>query len=308
MMRLKYLLTLITLAGWRVAETVFSQASLPGHAFSILAAAILLAAEFFLLSVLSRGRREGASVLRLGNGFLLSGPPTLAAIFSAAFIVYLMKFHYSCTSNCWVPEAFVPHITAFIIWGIWFSFEFYVVIFVASFIAEFAEIVSSFRGEMRTGSTALRSSLGSRRLKCSLTAIVLTGWYAQAVYFELPVAVGVLLALATSLLLAVLLLALPIPTGRTDRSIFELGAAFLLAGPLALAAAIANGIAILDISSGNACVFYDCGWFALGDDRMLLSIVVAATVTLAFYAIIIFEFVFVALIPELEKLLAWKAE
>src|SRR2546430_2168481 len=167
MMRLKNLLTLLILSGSRISVAAFSDGSSAGYAFLVLVATVLLAAVFVLLSSPTRGKEDA---FELGSSFLLSGLPALAAIFSAALVIFQMNRNLcNLFRGCSWSFAFWIHTPNFIFSLVGNIFVFSATILAASFIAQLTKTMLRFRDGMVSGCFAFHSFLKSRRLKCALT-------------------------------------------------------------------------------------------------------------------------------------------
>lgn len=91
MMRLKYLLVLVTLTSWFLAEVLFVDGFLM-FAFGIVAAGYAAAVLLMALSALAQKMGKDEPEIGLGMKFLLSGPPTLAGAISVSILIYLMNY------------------------------------------------------------------------------------------------------------------------------------------------------------------------------------------------------------------------
>src|SRR5436305_1413274 len=96
MMRLKYILVMVTLASWFFATIFTATGSNFRLAFSAVATAYILAVLFLALSALVRKIRNEELTFDLDRKFLLFGPTSLAAAASVVLIVDRINTNY-CT-------------------------------------------------------------------------------------------------------------------------------------------------------------------------------------------------------------------
>jgi hypothetical protein len=313
--RLKCLLTLLTLAAWTICVAMLSHGS--GATYALLSAffSVLLAAVFVTLSALAPGKEE-TSAFGLGARFLSLGPPALAIIYAvAATAIQMSRNLCNPFRGCSWSEAFAIHAPIVVLLLVSLTLIFCAIIIAASFFAGLMETALCFRNGRTSGYAALRGLLRSRRLKCSLAMVVLIGWYASIIVLRIPLLGHLHFAVAMAFLLAVLLLELPAPVGVADRSISELGTAFLLAAAPALAALIVVHIDMFGLYGDYADLFFP--WrlklhvlpTILHPLSYLWTMVpLVATLSLEFYAIMLFAFLSIELLQEAERLLVRKVE
>ena len=309
---LRYLLTLLVLVAWLISVAAFAQDSSSRYLFVSAVAAASLAAIFAALSAFTPGRLA-APTFGLTTSFLLSGPPALAAIVSAAMVVdELDRNNCNPFRGCQWYIALDLHVSAFLFLLFSLALLFYALIVAALLIAGSIEAALRFSAGMASGYAALRAFLRSRYLKCSLVVAALIGWYAAVIVFELRLPARLPLAVSTALLLAVLLLALPAAVGRPDRSISELGSRFLLTVVPASAALIYVHFDRFKLDWPRADLFlrprYDVYWLPVSVQVLWNLVIHVAAISLEFYAIIFFAFLFLVLIQKTEKLLERKVE
>jgi len=151
MTRLKYFLVMATLASWFVAAVFSANGSFVRFAVLFVAAAYSLAVVFLALSSLVQRRWNEELTFVLGMKFLLCGPPALAAIFSVAIVVHMMKYRNLCSifDDCLSLEAFRLHIPSFVVGLTRISLEFYAIIAVAALFIRLIQMIEKFRGRGR---------------------------------------------------------------------------------------------------------------------------------------------------------------
>jgi len=313
--RLKCLLTLFTLVAWLVCVVMLPHGSSARYALLSTFFSVLLAAVFVTLSALTQGREE-TSAFGLGARFLWLGPPALATIFSVAVVAFEMSRNY-CNPfrGCSWSDAFALHAPNFVFLLVSKILLFCAIIIAASSFAGLMETALRLRAGMTSGYGALRGLLRSRPLKCSLAVVMLIGWYASVIVLWIPLLGHLPFAGAMAFLLALLLLELPAPVGRSDRSISELGMTFLLAAAPALAALIAVHVDMFGLDERSVDLFlpWQFGPYDLPTilHPLLFLLVVAplvAVLSLEFYAIILLAFLFIKLMQKAERLLERKVE
>lgn len=146
MTRLKAFLVTATLASWFVTAVLFVNGSFFRYAVLFVAAAYVLAVLLTAQSALARSGSNEELTFGLEKKFLLWGPPGLAAAFSVALIVDLMKYRNLCAfDDCLSLEAFKYHIPIFLIGLIRITLQFYAIIGLAALIIRSIQIIEEIR-------------------------------------------------------------------------------------------------------------------------------------------------------------------
>jgi hypothetical protein len=306
MMHLKHLLILLILAGWKIPGwTIYSTA---GYALQVTVATVLIAAVIVMPSPSNPGKAEA---FEFQGSLLLWRLLALAVIAATARVVsQLGRDGCDPFRECSWVHTFKDYAPVLMLAVIIMITMFWTIILAASFVALLFTTTLRFRAGVVSGCDASLDFLRSKHLKCAIAVAAMIGWYTVVISYELPMTVRLLLAAATAFLLAVSLLALPGPGGQSHRSISELGIAFVLLGAPVLATLIAlhHNILGLDGRHGDLFVNLDLVGMLPQLHPALLIIPYAGPMSLEFYAIIVFAFLFMELVLRIEEFMKRKFE
>lgn len=147
MTRLKEFLVLGALASWFVAAVFFVNGSVFRYAVLFVVTAYALAMLLMALSALVRSGWNKELTLGPERRFLLLGPPGLAAAFSVALVVDLMKCQNLCSAfdDCLSLKAFKYHIAIFLMGLIRIALQFYAIMGLAALFIRSIQMIEKFR-------------------------------------------------------------------------------------------------------------------------------------------------------------------